>query len=267
MADLITLSSKLGHCPDGATAVRGVGYQPMVDHTTTQDKMPNGTNETFDGYNFNTDWNGSTNYMRTNNGNIFATDFGSGLHLYSSEKIGKDRDLYYQYWDRFGPNLYLQNVVGFTGFWQNSNRQYHPRLEMVCFHYCDDEGNRAGDYRPTEALRSYSSSNHYWNYGEGGQHDSGSDWWIGYQLPSGRRQTVLNSRIYLHGISFQFRYRVASGAVSGVCDGRFYNFKPIIAKDTASATLSNADTCNTGKRLVIPAQGNSFPQSGDIKLT
>ena len=170
-----------------------------------------------------------------------------------------------QYWDRFNSNLWLPDVIGFTGMWQHNNRQYHPRLEMVCFHYMDRTGARAGDYRPTEALRSYSSSNHYWEYGNSGQQDSGSQWWIGYQLPSNRRQTVFNSQLYLHGISLQILYRTAASAQTP--DGRFWNFKPIIAKDTSGATLSNADTCKSGQRLVIPARGNTYPVTGNIKLT
>ena len=74
MASLITLSSQVGHAPTNQTALNNVGYQPMLDYTTYQDKMPNGSNETFDGYKFETDWNGSTNYMRSNQGNLFAND-------------------------------------------------------------------------------------------------------------------------------------------------------------------------------------------------
>ena len=88
---------------------------------------------------------------------------------------------------------------------------------------------------------------------------------IGYQLPANRRQTVFNSQLYLHGISLQILFRTAAG--SSVCDGRFWNFKPIIAKDTGSVQKSNADTCKSGKRLVIPARGNTYPVTGDIKVT
>jgi len=265
MATLVTLSSQIGHAPTNQSALNNVGYQPMLDYTTYQDKMPNGTNETFDGYKFETDWNGSTNYMRSNEGNLFSNNYGDGLRLDSSSTMGKDRKLFVQYWDRFNSNLWLPNVIGFTGMWQHNNRQYQPRLEMVCFHYMDSTGARAGDYRPTEALRSYSSSNHYWEYGNSGQQDSGSQWWIGYQLPANRRQTVYNSQLYLHGISLQILYRTAASAQTP--DGRFWNFKPIIAKDTSGATLSNADTCKSGQRLVIPARGNTYPVTGNIKLT
>ena len=265
MATLVTLSSQVGHAPTNQSALNNVGYQPMLDYTTYQDKMANGSKDTFDGYEFKTDWNGSTNYMRSNQGNIFANNADDGLNLYTSERIGKDRRLYVQYWDRFNSNMWLPNVIGFTGMWKHNNRQYHPRLEMVCFHYMDRTGTRGGDYRPTEALRSYSSSNHYWNYGNSGQHDSGSEWWIGYQLPANRRQTVYNSQLYLHGISLQILFRTA--ASSQTPDGRFWNFKPIIAKDTGGAELSGADVCKSGKRLVIPARGNTYPVTGNIKLT
>ena len=265
MANLITLSSRIGHAPTNHEASRNVGYQPMVNPATYMDKMPDGSNDTFDGYKFETDWNGSTNYMRTDNGNLFAENFDDGLRFYTSSKIGKDRKLYYQYWDRFGTNMWLPNVVGFTGFWRHNNRQYHPRLQMVCFHYMDRDGNRGGDYRPTENLFSYSSSNHYWEYDNSGQHDSGSDWMIGYQLPANRRQTVFNSQLYLHGISLQILFRTA--AASQTPDGKFWNWKPIIAKDKESVSKSDAATCKSGQRLVIPAIGNTWPVTGDIKLT
>ena len=265
MASLITLSSQIGHAPTNHAAQREVGYQPMVDHTTYIDKMPNNSSDTFDGYKFQTDWNGSTNYMRTNNGNLFAEDYNDGLRVYTSEKIGKDRKLYYQYWDRNNSNLWLPNVVGFTGFWRQSNRQYHPRLQMVCLHYMDATGARGGDFRPTETLFSHNETSHYFEYDNGGQHDSGSDWMIGYQLPANRRQTVFNGQMYLHGISLQILFRTAAG--SSVCDGRFWNWKPIIAKDTNSVTKSNSSTCTSGKRLLIPPRGNTYPLTGNIRLT
>ena len=142
MANLITLSSKVGKAPTNQSVLNNVGYQPMLDHTKHIDKMPNGSSDTFDGYKFETDWNGSTNYMRTDNGNIFATNANDGLRFYASSTMGKDRKLYYQYWDRYNSNLWLRNVIGFTGMWKHNNRQYHPRLEMVCFHYMDEDGNR-----------------------------------------------------------------------------------------------------------------------------
>ena len=75
MANLITLSSRIGHAPTNHEASRNVGYQPMVNPATYMDKMPDGSNDTFDGYKFETDWNGGTNYMRTDNGNLFAENF------------------------------------------------------------------------------------------------------------------------------------------------------------------------------------------------
>ena len=265
MADLITLSSQLGHTPTNHAALRDVGYQPMLDHTKIQDKNGNGATDTFDGYKFETDWNGSSNPMHNPTGNLFATDHDQGLRFHTSSTIGKDRKKYFQIWDRFNSNLWLPNVVGFTGFWRMTDRQTHPRLSMVCFHYMDKDGNRGGDYRPTESLFSFDSSAHYWTYDNGGQHDTGSDWMIGYQLPSNRRSTVYNSQLYLHGISLQVTFRTS--AIARHADGRFWNFKPIIAKDANGATKSNASTCKSGKRLVIPARGNTWPVTGNIKLT
>ena len=265
MADLITLSSQIGHAPSNHGESRNVGYQPMCDHTKYINKMANGSEDTFDGYRFYTDWNGSSNPMNTPSGNLFAENHDDGLRFNTSSTIGKDRNLYYQLWDRTNSNLWLPNVVGFTGFWRHNDRQTHPRLRMVCFHYMDATGARGGDYRPTENLFSYNSSSHYWAYDESGQHDSGSDWMIGYQLPSNRRQTVFNGQMYLLGISLQVTFRTS--AIARHADGRFWNFKPIIAKDTSGATKSNASTCKSGKRLVIPARGNTWPVTGNIKVT
>ena len=237
----------------------------MCDHTKYQNKMANGSKDTFDGYEFKTDWNGSSNPMHTPSGNLFAENHDDGLRFHTSDTIGKDRKMYYQLWDRFNSNLWLPNVVGFTGFWKHNHRQTHPRLQMVCFHYMDKDGNRAGDYRPTENLFAYNSSSHYWRYDESGQHDSGVDWMIGYQLPANRRSTVYNSQMYLHGISLQILFRTSASARHA--DGRFYNFKPIIAKDTGGVQKSEASTCKSGKRLVIPARGNTYPVTGDIKVT
>ena len=261
----LTLSSQIGHAPITHGESRNVGYQPMCDHTKYINKMANGSKDTFDGYEFKTDWNGSSNPMRTPSGNLFAEDHDDGLRFQTSDTIAKDRKMYYQLWDRHNSNLWLPNVVGFTGFWRHNHRQTHPRLEMVCFHYMDATGARGGDYRPTETLFNYNSSSHYWTYGNTGQHDSGSDWMIGYQLPANRRSTVYNSQLYLLGISMQVTFRTSASARHA--DGRFWNFKPIIAKDTGGTTKSNASTCKSGKRLVIPARGNTYPVSGDIKLT
>ena len=265
MADLITLSSQIGHAPSNHSESRNVGYQPMCDHTKAIDKMPNGSQDTFDGYRFYTDWNGGSNPMNTPSGNLFAENYDDGLRFNTNSTIGKDRNLYYQLWDRSNSNLWLPNVVGFTGFWRHNDRQTHPRLRMVCFHYMDATGARGGDYRPTENLFSYDSSSHYWEYDNSGQHDSGSDWMIGYQLPANRRSTVYNSQLYLLGISMQILFRTS--AIARNADGRFWNFKPIIAKDANSVVKSSAATCKSGKRLVIPARGNTYPVSGNLKLT
>ena len=265
MANLITLSSQIGRAPENHGASRNVGYQPMLDHTKIIDKNANGAKDTFDGYEFKTDWNGSSNPMHNPTGNLFSENYADGLRFHTSATIGKDRKKYFQIWNRTSSNLWLPNVVGFTGFWKHNDRQTHPRLSMVCFHYMDATGARAGDYRPTENLFAYNSSNHYWRYDESGQHDSDVDWMIGYQLPSNHRSTVYNNNLYLHGISLQVLFRTS--AIARHADGRFWNFKPIIAKDTGSVSKANADVCKSGKRLVIPALGNTYPLSGNIKLT
>lgn len=262
MAQRIKLSCKLGTAPTNQSAQNDLAEMPMLDYDRTVDKMPNGSKDSFDGYEFKTDWNGSTNYLRTNNGNPFSTNSDNGLRFYSSETIGKDRRLYYQWWNR-SDNLFLPNVVGFTGSWKNANRKFHPRLDMVCFHYCDKSGTRTFDYRPTESLRSHSESNHYWTYGNSGEHDSGSQWWIGYILSSSRRQAIYNGEHYLFGMSWDIKFR--TGAGSHTADGRFWNFRPIIAESSSgSITLQNSSTCNSGHRLVIPTRGNSYPVSSNV---
>ena len=265
MTTQIRLSSQIGYAPSNHSESRNVGYQPMCDHNTYINKMANGSEDTFDGYRFYTDWNGSSNPMATPSGNLFSENHADGLRFTTTSTIGKDRNMYYQLWNRSTSNLWLPNVVGFTGFWKHNDRQTHPRLRMVCFHYMDANGNRSGDYRPTENLFAYNSSSHYWRYDESGQHDSDVDWMIGYQLPSNRRSTVYNNNLYLHGISLQVLYRTS--AIARHADGRFWNFKPIIAKDANSVTTANATTCKSGKRLVIPAVGNTYPKSGNLKLT
>ena len=66
-------------------------------------------------------------------------------------------------------------------------------------------------------------------------------------------------------MSLQIKFRTAAG--SRTADGRFWNFKPIIAKDGGAAELADASTCQQGKRLVIPVTGNTYPKSGDMKLS
>ena len=262
----LTLSSQVGKAPTNQAAINSLDEQPMLDYTKTVSKQANGSKNTFDGYEFKTDWNGSTDVVVPPTGNIFATNYSDGLRFVTNTTIGKDRDYYYQIWNRNSSNLWLANVIGFTGLWRHNNPQYHPRLEMVCFHYMDSSGNRTIDYRPTEALRGHNQSNHYWNYGNSGQHDSGVDWWIGYQLNSAsRRQYIHDGDHRLLGMSLQIKFRTAAG--SRTADGRFWNWKPIIAKDGGGAALADANTCKQGKRLVIPARGNTYPLSGDMKLS
>ena len=262
MATRVKLSCKLGTYPTNQSAQNDLAEMPMLDYDRTVSKHPNGSKDTFDSYEFKTDWNGSSDVLRTNNGNPFTTNKDNGLRFYTNGSIGKDRRLYYQWWNR-SDNLFLPNVVGFTGAWQNTNRQYHPRLDMVCFHYCNKSGTRTYDYRPTEALRSHNESSHYWNYGNTGQHDSGSQWWIGYVLTSSRRQTIFNGEHYLFGMSWDIKFRTAAG--SAVADGTFWNWRPIIASSsTGSITGESAATCNSGHRLVIPTRGNSYPVSSNV---
>lgn len=266
MAIELTLSSQVGKAPTNQSTINALDEQPMLDYTKTVSKHANGSKDTFDGYEFKTDWNGSSDVISQPTGNIFATNFSNGLRFVTNTTIGKDRDYYYQFWGRGDSNLWLANVIGFTGLWQQDNRQYHPRLEMVCFHYMDSSGNRTIDYRPTQILRGFSESNHYWEYGNGGQHDSGSQWYIGYQLNSAaRRQFIFDGDHLLFGMSLQIKFRTAAG--SRTADGRFWNFKPIIAKDGGAAELADASTCQQGKRLVIPVTGNTYPKSGDMKLS
>ena len=262
MAVRVNLSCKLGTAPTNQSAQNDLASMPMLDYDRTVDKMPNGSKDTFDGYEFKTDWNGSTNYLRTNNGNPFSTNADNGLRFYTSDTIGIDRRLYYQWWNRSN-NLFLPNVVGFTGSWKHTNRKFHPRLDMVCFHYCNKSGTRTYDYRPTETLRSFSSSSHYWTYGKTGEHDSGSQWYIGYILSSARRQTIFNGEHYLFGMSWDIKFR--TGAGSHTADGRYWNFRPIIAASSSgSISLESAATCNSGHRLVIPTRGNSYPVSSNV---
>ena len=262
MATRVKLSCKLGTCPTNQSAQNDLSEMPMLDYDRTVDKMPNNSSDTFDGYTFKTDWNGSTNYMRTNNGNPFSTSKDNGLRFYTSSTIGKDRRLYYQWWNR-SDNLFLPNVIGFTGSWANTNRQYHPRLDMVVFHYCDKSGNRSYDYKVDYALRGHNESSHYWNYGNTGQHDSGSQWWIGYALSTARRQTIFNGQNYLFGMSWDIKFRTAG--LSDYADCRFWNFRPIIAENsTGTITLTSAANCNSGHRLVIPTRGNSYPVSSNV---
>ena len=260
----IKLSPKVGHAPNNHGDINGLGEMPFLDYTKRVDKSANGSSDTFDGYTFQTDWNGSTNYMLNNNGNPFA-DYNNSLQFYTNERIGKDRRLYYQWWNRSDSNLWLPNVIGYTGMWRHNDRQYHPRLQMVVFHYMDSNGNRTHDYKVDQNLKAYNGSSHYWRYDESGQHDSGVDWYIGYQLSESRRRTICEGDHRLFGMSWSILYRTA--AASHSMTGRFHSFKPIIGTGSSGATLSSASTCKSGKRMVLPAQGNTYPKSGSkIKI-
>ena len=261
----VKLSPRVGHAPNNQGDIGGLDEMPFLDHTKTVDKSAKDTRETFDGYEFHTDWNGSTNYMLTNNGNPFG-DYDNSLNFYTTERIGKDRRLYYQWWNRSDSNLWLPNVIGYTGLWRHSDRQYHTRLQMVVFHYMDSNGNRTHDYKVDNILKPWNSSQHWWRYDESGQHDSGVDWYIGYQLSESRRRTICEGDHLLLGMSWSILYRTASASHS--MNGRYHNFKPIIGSGSSGATLASASVCKGGKRLVIPAYGNTYPRSSNkIKLT
>lgn len=265
MTQNIRLAHRTGYCPKDQNAIKDTESIPFLNHNKVINKNQNGTSDTFDSYTFKTDWNGSSSYLRYS-GNMFSKNHSSGLRFYTSTTIGKDRRLYYQIWERSGPNLYLPNVIGFTGMWRNTNRTYHPRLDMVCFHYCNSNGTRTLDYRPTEALVAFSESNHVWHYGKTGTHDSGSDWYIGYQLTSGRRTTIVNNDHRLLGISLDIDFR--TGAGSAVADGTFWHFQPIISVNGHSAALATASSCKGGNRMVIPSDGNNYPvSSSHMRLT
>ena len=261
----INLSPKVGHAPNNHGDINSLDVMPFLDHNRTVSKWANGTKQTFDGYEFHTDWNGSTNYMRDNGGSPFAKYNDGDLRFYTSESIGKDRRLYYQWWDSSSSNLWLPNVIGFTGMWRHNNRQYHPRLQMIVFHYMNSSGTRTHDYKVDQNLKAYNSTSHYWRYDQTGQHDSGVDWYIGYQLSESRRRTICDGDHRLLGMSWQIKFRTAAGSAS--MDGHFHSFKPIIGTGSSAATLASAATCRTGKRLVLPAYGNQYPKSGNkIKL-
>ena len=261
----IDLAPQVGCFPNNHSDIIDLDVMPFLDHTKTVDKSAKDTRQTFDGYEFHTDWNGSTNYMLTNNGNPFAGYGGDSLRFYTTEKIGKDRRLFYQWWDRSNSNLWLPNVIGYTGMWRHNDRQYHPRLQMVVFHYMDSNGNRTHDYKVDQNLKAYNSSSHYWRYDESGQHDSGVDWYIGYQLSESRRRTICEGDHRLMGMSWSILYRTA--AASHSMSGYFHNFKPIIGTGSAGAISANASSCKSGKRMVLPAYGNTYPKSGSkIKL-
>ena len=106
----VKLAPRVGYAPNSQGDISSLDEMPFLDHTKTVDKSAKDTKETFDGYEFHTDWNGSTNYMLTNGGSPFA-DYDNCLNFYTNERIGKDRRLYYQWWDRNNSNLWLPNVI------------------------------------------------------------------------------------------------------------------------------------------------------------
>ena len=95
------------------------GDYPLCNLLTnaTRDHMANGSINDADGYRFKTDWNGSTNYMRMTKGDISSKTRTNGLYLYTSDTIGKDRDLWIQYYNLYEGPL-SRNVIGFTGMWR-----------------------------------------------------------------------------------------------------------------------------------------------------
>lgn len=261
----LRLSHRDGYAPTNQSAIEGTDVAPMLNYNRVIDKNTNGHKDTFDGYTFETDWNGSKDLLRYS-GNLFANTQSDGLRFWTTETIGKDRNLHYQIWARSGENLFLPNVIGFTGLWKHNNPQYHPRLDMVCFHYCNKSGTRTVDYRPTEALKNFSESSHIWHYGKTGQHDSGSLWYIGYQLSAARRSYIVDGEHFLHGISLDIDFRTAAG--SRTADGTFWKFQPIVSQTGNAAYLANASSCASGDRMVIPADSNTYPVgSSNIKLT
>lgn len=266
----IKLAPRNGGAAINQAASRELRETPFLAPSAWQSKMANNSTDTFDGYTFETDWNGSTNYMAVGTSkDPFAKTLGSGVRFYSNDTIGKDRKLYVQWWNRTGNNLYLPNVIGYTGFWRNANRQYHPRLEMVVFHYCDSNGAVTHSYKVDQSMLLPNETEHWYVYGMTGQHDSGVDWHIAYRLPSSKRQTIVNGDHRLFGMSWQILYRTPSGVTQGTVDGTFYQFRPIIADGNNSPSLKEASWLQSGSRMVIPAADNTYPRidKTTIKLT
>jgi len=236
-------------------------YNALVTNVNV-DKSGSGKKQTFDSYEFKTDWNGSTNYMRTSKGDISSTNRTSGLRLFTSEKIGKDRYLWYQYWDASSKGPWNKNVVGYTGLWWHDDRQYHPRLEMVAFHYMDVNKNRTKDMTVDINLHGgYNSDNRYWQYGETGQHTSQVHWHIAYALHPRRRREVVDNGYVLHGMSLQFKYRTAAG--SGNPNAYFFNFKPIIGDTSGNLNSISASSASSGKGQILYSRENTGLKSGD----
>lgn len=220
---------------------RDYPYTPLLTNTNV-DHMADGSSATYDGYTFKTDWNGSTNYMRYTRGDISSRTRTDGMHLYTWDTIGKDRDLWVQLQNNSeGPMS--RNVVGYTGLWQPRDNSGHIcRLDMVVFHYMDENGNRTADYKVNYNLHSYSSSSHYWEYGNTGSKDVNVDWHIAYVISPGNRSSVVNNGWLLRGMSMQIRFRTPTSGQKKV-DGYYYNFAPITANpgSTNLSSISAAD--------------------------
>lgn len=261
----VNLALANGYGADGISTIDSLKSIPFLDtEGSWVDNNVNGRTLSYDNYQFQTDWNGSTNYLRVRAKDIFSIYDTQGLHLDTTDTIGKDRRLIIQYLDT-SKNLFPPNVIGYTGYWKNSRRDFHPRLDMVCFHYMDENGVRTFDYLVDRPLYDHSSTNHTWRYGSAGQHDSGSIWRIGYTINKDRYSAVVNQKRYLCGMTLDIKFRTAAG--QHTCDGRFWHWKPIVSTNTSVPSLSTGiNTLTTGDRLVIPASG-TWPVSGDMKLT
>ncbi len=265
----INLALKTGYAADGVGTVQGLKRIPFMDvGSSWVNQNVNGRTLTYDGYEFKTDWNGSTNYLRVRAQDIFSTYETQGLFLDTTDTIGKDRSLIIQYMNS-NANLFPPNVIGYTGLWKNVRRDFHPRLDMVVFHYMDKYGTPNYSFKVDRPLYDHSETQHTWRYEATGQHDSGVAWRIGYTIDPSRYSDIFARNKYLYGMTMQIKYR--TGAGQHTCDGRFWHFKPIVAKSSSASmipTLSEeAAVLNSGERLIIPADGNTWPVSGDMKLT
>ena len=266
---LMNLALQSGYAADGVSTVKGLKRIPFLDvDSSWVDQNVNGRKRTYDGYEFETDWNGSTNYMRVRSKDIFNTYEAQGLHLDTTATVGKDRRLIIQYLDT-DTGLFPANTIGYTGLWRTKTYEgFHPRLDMVVFHYMSVNGGLTFDYKVDRPLYDHNSTSHTWRYGATGNHAYGVDWRIGYTIDPSRYANVYSENMYLAGMTMDIKFRTGPG--SHTIDGTFYHFKPIIA-NSASTQIpilsTNSSTLTSGKRLVIPADGNTWPVSGDMKLT
>jgi len=214
--------------------------------------MANGSINDADGYRFKTDWNGSTNYMRMTKGDISSKTRTNGLYLYTSDTIGKDRDLWIQYYNLYEGPL-SRNVIGFTGMWRPQVSTHHPRLEMVVFSYTNTAGNVL-EYKVNNNLHSYSSSNYYWEYGNTGSH-SANDWHIAYAIDSARRTTIIQGGYMLYGMHLQIRFRTPTTG-QNYANGHFWNFAPIIGTGSGGLTSINATNAKNEEGQIIYQRAN-----------